>query len=267
TVIGNQLFVTVLGSPSYLIELDKNTGEELWRAYLSGEREQFYNSNPVIFDGKVIVPSTDWTDSHIYGFDRADGSLEWKIDLPGETIWSSASVGDGVAIIGTGSSDMMAFSPEDGSILWKHTVAQLNGIYSTPSLAEGRVYVGGEDDSIYILDPMDVTVLEASLDITPKTINVKGKGKYVTATIEISGYSPEDIVIESLLLQGNIRAEPGTERIGDGDGDGIPDLSIKFDRRELVEMLTPGYLLQLKVTGYLSNGMRFEGLDTVRVIG
>ncbi|UCD92568.1 MAG: PQQ-like beta-propeller repeat protein, partial [Methanobacteriota archaeon] len=51
TVIGNQLFVTVLGSPSYLLELDKNTGEELWRAYLSGEREQFYNSNPVIFDG------------------------------------------------------------------------------------------------------------------------------------------------------------------------------------------------------------------------
>ena len=267
TVIGNQLFVTVMGSPSYLLELDRNTGEELWRAYLSGEREQFYNSNPVIYDGKVIVPSTDWTDSHIYGFDRTDGSLEWRIDLPGESIWSSASVGDGVAIIGTGSSDMLAFSPEDGSILWKHTIACWNGIFSTPSLAEGRVYVGGEDDNIYILDPMDQTILEANVDITPRTLNVKGKGKFVTVTVEIPGYNPEEIMVESLLLQGNIRAEEGTEKIGDREGDGIPDLTVKFDRRELAEMLTPGYIMQLKVTGYLTNGMRFEGVDTVRVIG
>jgi outer membrane protein assembly factor BamB len=188
TIIGSQLFVTVLGSPSYLLELNRYTGFELWRAYLSGEREQFYNSNPVIYDGKVIVPSTDWVDSHIYGFDRIDGGLEWKIDLPGEVIWSSASVGDGVAIIGTGSSDMLAFSPEDGSILWKHTIASGNGIFSTPSLAEGRVFVGGEDDNIYILDPMDQVVLEASVEITPKTLNVKGKGKFVKACIEIQGY-------------------------------------------------------------------------------
>lgn len=267
TVIGNQLFVTVMGSPSYLLELDRNTGEELWRAYLSGEREQFYNSNPVIYDGKVIVPSTDWVDSHIYGFDRADGSLVWKIDLPGEIIWSSASVGDGVAIIGTSSSDMLAFSPEDGSILWKHTIARGNGIFSTPSLAEGRVFVGGEDDNMFILDQVDQTILDAEVKITPKTINVKGKGKYVTASIEILGHSPEEIIMESLLLQGNVRAEEGSAKIGDRDEDGIPDLTVRFNRMELAEILTPGYIVQLKVTGYLTNGMRFEGTDTIRVVG
>ncbi|MFQ6060476.1 MAG: PQQ-binding-like beta-propeller repeat protein [Thermoplasmata archaeon] len=267
TVIGDQLFVTVTGSPSYLVELDRHTGDELWRAYLPSEREQLYNSNPVIYDGKVIVPSTDWENSHIYAFDRIDGSLAWKIDLPGEAIWSSASVGDGVAIIGTGSADMMAFSPEDGSILWKHRIARGNGIFSTPSLAEGRVYVGGEDDNIYILDPMDSASVEADIDITPKTLNVRGRGKYISARIEVEGYHPDDVLIESILLQGNLRAVSGSEKIGDSDRDGVPDLTVKFSRGELLEMLVPGYVVDLKITGYLSDGKRFEGIDTARVIG
>jgi hypothetical protein len=55
--------------------------------------------------------------------------------------------------------------------------------------------------------------------------------------------------------------------IGDCDEDGIPDMQVKFNRGELLEMLIPGYVMTLKITGYLSNGLRFEGVDTVRVIG
>ena len=53
--------------------------------------------------------------------------------------------------------------------------------------------------------------------------------------------------------------------VGDHDGDGLPDLTVKFSRAALDPLLSPG-TRSLEVTGSLSNGDRFVGADQVRVI-
>lgn len=57
----------------------------------------------------------------------------------------------------------------------------------------------------------------------------------------------------------------GPFEIGDYDADGVRDLMVKFDRRELVALLEAGNM-ELTVAGMLENGTPFEGTDTVTVI-
>jgi hypothetical protein len=55
------------------------------------------------------------------------------------------------------------------------------------------------------------------------------------------------------------------------EGDGFTDLSMKFDRPELVEALElesaePGAFIELVVTGVLTNGQLFEASDCIRLV-
>jgi len=57
-----------------------------------------------------------------------------------------------------------------------------------------------------------------------------------------------------------------TDRNDDHDGDGIPDLMVKFDREAVIELLEPGENVLVTISGNLDGGLLFEGTDTIRVI-
>jgi len=110
-----------------------------------------------------------------------------------------------------------------------------------------------------------------SLDIDPDTLNLKSKGKWITAYIELpEGYNVGDIDISSILLNGTIPVDPNAPTaVGDYDGDGVADLMVKFDRTAVCEfILSKGITfgnVTLTVSGRLYNGTEFEGCDTIRV--
>jgi hypothetical protein len=54
--------------------------------------------------------------------------------------------------------------------------------------------------------------------------------------------------------------------VGDYDGDGVPDLMVKFDRQAVEALLTPGETATVYVGGLLADGTEFLGSDTVRVL-
>jgi len=106
----------------------------------------------------------------------------------------------------------------------------------------------------------------AAADVTPSTLNLKSKGKWVTCYIELpEDYKVRDIDILTVKLNGEISAELHPTEIGDYDTDGIPDLMVKFNRKELIAILSVGEAA-LRITGEV-NGTSFEGSDTIRVIG
>ncbi len=76
----------------------------------------------------------------------------------------------------------------------------------------------------------------------------------------------DDIDISTLLLNGQVPAEPNPKGIGDYDNDGIPDLMVKFDRSAVQQILQVGDDVEITVAGELNDGTPFEGSDTIRVI-
>ncbi|MEW5995325.1 MAG: hypothetical protein AB1744_13165 [Candidatus Zixiibacteriota bacterium] len=68
----------------------------------------------------------------------------------------------------------------------------------------------------------------------------------------------------SVKLEGAVQAEVSPTEIGDHNGNGVPDLMVKFSRSAVQALATPG-LVELKVTGKVGT-LNFEGSDTIRVI-
>jgi len=77
------------------------------------------------------------------------------------------------------------------------------------------------------------------------------------------GYDVSDIMQDSVTMNGTVCAEKAV--VSDYDRDGIPDLTVKFDREQICALLEPGEAVEITVTGTVGN-VRFNGTDTVRVI-
>ena len=113
-----------------------------------------------------------------------------------------------------------------------------------------------------------INALVVTIDINPNTLNLKSKGKWVTAYIELpDGYDVVDIDVGTVTLEDTIPTEDHPTKIGDYDNDGVADLMVKFERQALIEYLegTTGGV-RLTVNGEFSDGTPFEGSDTITVI-
>lgn len=108
------------------------------------------------------------------------------------------------------------------------------------------VYVDG-DGTEYSFD------MTQPVTISRVIINVESIVVSTVAIIDING-NPV-----------NIPAESHPTGIGDEDGDGIPDLMVKFDRSEVQDVCVPGDAT-ITVQGELIDGTVFEGSDTIRII-
>lgn len=118
-------------------------------------------------------------------------------------------------------------------------------------------------------------VIQTSIDIDPDTLNLKSKGKFITAYIELEGADVRDINASSILLNdalspildakyGFVTSEDSY--IVDNDQDGIMERMVKFDRNEVQRLLAPSEEVVLTIVGSLYDGTEFEGTDTIRVI-
>jgi hypothetical protein len=107
----------------------------------------------------------------------------------------------------------------------------------------------------------------ATFDLEPRTVNLKSQGLYVTGYIELPiGFDPSAIDIATVRLAGSVPAVVSkVALVGDHDGNGTPDLMVKFSRGTLDPLLTVG-VNDLEVIGSLVTGEDFVGSDEVRVI-
>ncbi len=115
----------------------------------------------------------------------------------------------------------------------------------------------------------------ATIDIHPNTLNLKSKGKFITAYIELEGADVRDIDASSILLNGAISpildekygfVTSEDSYIVDHDNGGIMKRKVKFDRAEVQRILTPADEVILTISGSLLDGTEFEGTDIIRVI-
>jgi len=90
----------------------------------------------------------------------------------------------------------------------------------------------------YTITPPKPPAITATVDIAPKSLNLKGKGRWITAHIELpEGYNVSDIDVSTIMLNDTIPAEPRPVAIGDYDNDSVPDLMVKFDRSAVISCI------------------------------
>ena len=228
------------------------------------------------------VSKNDITNNSLYGIDlhRSSGNTIYRNNFIDNTQhihdsliggpWFSPSINtwdDGYPSGGNYWSDYEERYPDaeelDGS-----------GIWATPYFIDEN-----NQDNYPLMNPWTATppVVTATLDIDPDTLNLKSKGKWITAYIELSeNHNVSNINRTTVLLNRTIPIDsfwidkPLESVIGDCDNDGITDLMVKFDRQALIEYLktkgTTDAEVTIAITGE-TNGKSFEVTDTIKVIG
>ena len=205
-----------LNKDGHLYALDVNTGDVVWK--YKGADYLYWPGWPVIGDGKIyatigqnasIHPYTlEYGESSYVCLDAYTGELIWELPIEAYAPRESTAIAYGNLYLipgyieefkmneyitlnevwaigskpwsmwrrdsdnsGTGQS-----GPTNLNVRWKFTTG--GGVVSTPSIADGRVYVGSQDKNIYCLDARDGKFLwsfatEARIKSSPAVVNKK----------------------------------------------------------------------------------------------
>ena len=153
---------------------------------------------------------------------------------------------------------------------WSFNIPAGHGFYEFYSIA--RDVAGNVEEPPVEADARCATLIPTTIDIDPDTLNLHSQGRWITIYIELpGGLDPANIDVGTVAIEGDIflegilSAEPQPTEIGDHDGDGVPDLMVKFDRSVVQELVSVGDNVELTVIGKWGQAP-FRGSDTIRVI-
>jgi outer membrane protein assembly factor BamB len=154
----------IVGSRSATVfAVDARTGTEAWR-YVH-EDGSWVESSPVFADGVIYIGSSDALS--LLALDVETGQPIWDFETGGWS-WSTPYLAGGVVYIGGLSAfpyyfdgidlrgGFHAVDQESGASLWEFSPGRVEGyitggVFSTPVLVDGVVYVAGLDGRLYAL--------------------------------------------------------------------------------------------------------------------
>jgi outer membrane protein assembly factor BamB len=142
-----RLFAVNLEPPQAVaIEPHKHGSKVLWRHPLPGRAE----SSPLVHAGKVIFGCES---GDIFALDEKTGKTKWTLHTGGP-VKGALAFDDGTVFADNYAGEIYAIDAGNGHVKWTaHTQGggflRGGGVYSTPAVAWGRVYLGGLDGRVY----------------------------------------------------------------------------------------------------------------------
>ncbi|MHC5083205.1 MAG: hypothetical protein ACYTET_04615, partial [Planctomycetota bacterium] len=103
--------------------------------------------------------------------------------------------------------------------------------------------------------------MQVGLRITPRTLNQKSKGKWISSVLNLpTGTLASDVIESTILLEGEVSPDTikGVKR--------QTQISMKFPRDEVIDVLEAGDSVEVEVTATLKDGTTLVATDTIRVI-
>jgi len=170
-------------------------------------------NSPAVVDGTVYVGSNAGT---LFALDVADGSERWTFDYHESptvpTMFSVAVVDDVVYFShrASGNSGVVALDATDGTEMWGNGLG--TDVSSAPAVANGTVYVGGNDYRLHALNASDgeeVWTFETTARVA--TPAVRGNTVYVPEDTTRAGEDGEYMANEYGRLYA-VGTEDGEER-------------------------------------------------------
>ena len=151
-----RLFVS-LGTGE-VVALDGNNGSELWRTDLHSP----VRSAPTVYGGRLFVITAD---NRLTALAQDDGRTLWqhyafleKVSLLGR---AAPAIDSGIGVAAFASGDVVAFRPENGSILWTESLggirmnvagAEINDIRARPVIDADKVFIVSSSGMLSALD-------------------------------------------------------------------------------------------------------------------
>jgi hypothetical protein len=222
----------------------------------------------------AILESHEWLldepNKHVHKTIYTGATLTLDVDGPwetaGDTLPYIASLGDLVVIT-------TKLFDDDGnltSLSWKIKTRGVFDDYDDRYVIIRASYSGIPDPIEQgqvpgMTDEIDRIIIDigliAKVRITPRTLNLSSKGKWITAKISLpEDVDVADIDVDSLLL--NKEVESAWAKVVKGG----KALMVKFPRDEVQATLDPGNQVSVLITGELDDGTPFRGWDKIRVI-
>ena len=132
--------------PQQAVALTAKKGKVLWRTPLPGRSE----SSPLVHNGKVIFGCES---GDIFALDAKTGKVRWKVHTNGP-VKGALAYDDGTLFATNYAGEIWALDAGNGHVKWTaHSQGggflHGGGIYATPAVAFGRVYLGGLDGRVY----------------------------------------------------------------------------------------------------------------------
>ncbi len=130
-----------------------NPGELKWKYYGGWDS---WSQPSIAADGTIYFATNGeeyyWDITPYLHAVNSDGSLKWKVELPGSTYYSSPAIAsDGTIYIGCENLSILAINP-DGTIKWKFDTD--GEVLSSPAISEdGTIYVGSGSSYMYAINP------------------------------------------------------------------------------------------------------------------
>jgi hypothetical protein len=174
---------------------------------------------------------------------------------------------DGTIRVCVGYNDADVLGDESSLVLMHWNGTLWVDVTDPPVDTVGNIVCGISDllSPFCVMEPL-MSALTATVEVNPRTLNLKSRGKWVTAYIELpAGYDPEEVDVSTVIFEGTIPAEALPTDVGDFDEDGTPDRMVKFDRASVQAQLSPGDEVTMSIEGSLTDGTAFSGMDTIRV--
>jgi DNA-binding beta-propeller fold protein YncE len=131
-----------------------------------------------------------------------------------------------------------------------------------------------DDGTIYVMDTGNGRVqkfsppVEVELRVEPRVVQERLSGPWVTASLEPPlPRTAAQIVASSLRLNGVAVDPEAPVETADGDGDGVSELRVKFDREAVIATAAEdASILPLHVTGGFEDRACLTGRDAIRVM-
>jgi outer membrane protein assembly factor BamB len=128
--------------------LNTTNGQKIWNFTTSA----FVESSPAVANGVVYIGSDD---GNFYALNASDGAKNWNYTTSGGE--SSPTVAGGVVYVGGFNGKIYALNASNGDKLWNYTVQkppgveEYSGLHTSPSVVNGRVYIGSNDYILLVL--------------------------------------------------------------------------------------------------------------------
>ncbi len=121
-------------------------GEERW-VFRTPEAGEFVSSSLALGDGRAYFATYG---AYLYALDQSDGTQVWRSSIEAQARASSPAIAeDGSIVVGSYANKLFRFD-RDGNLL--RAWAAGNWFRSSPTLANGHIYIGNGDGKLYAFD-------------------------------------------------------------------------------------------------------------------
>lgn len=152
-VDGSMLYVAMANTEKSVFAYDCSSGSVLWKAALGG-----VETSPLLVGDKLYVTTLK---GECYCIDKHTGDVAWKFLAPlfeRTSFLHSSPASDGrVIIFGCDDGSVFCVKAENGKLEWRSRAKK--SITGSPSIRNGKVFVGSHDEYFYSFDVTTGVVL------------------------------------------------------------------------------------------------------------